>query len=541
MTNGTVSREAPMQRREFLQSAAAAGAGWMLADNLSAGKAAPAPATDKLIGMYVHQHWPYRHPYAARTWTYDDWHGYLDGLSRLGFNLVLIWPVQETMPNPPTPSDRANLDKIRRVIEAAHHDFHMKVWIAQCPNVAAIDAAAAKVPFEKRHFFYCDRRVNPADAKEMDAMMAQLERVFTPLAQADGVTIIDSDPGSYPDSTNAEFIELLMRYRRLFDKLRPGRIEMLYWLWAGWPAYGRWYAGKKFTWGTDAEFLEVLTALKRRNPEPWGLARGLELAQKLGLESRVINLNYGAIEGEPSFPMTNFGGQAAYQAGRNQGPRGTLGNAQSHCLQLPNTLAFARGARGLPLGDRDYVQFANDLIPGRGELIFSAWQALGGSDSRRMRQVAGELLSWVQEKLEPGPLRGLLFGDANRFLKDLYLMLRTRAGLMDFLGASRQNRSVIGPYAELVEWAERWQLVHGFEGVWGWGDLEAALQKLNCPSLKAFFSETVQADTPWNRIQAEFYAAETPTTRLLRAMKQSLWELDPRYPDSSARFTIQAQ
>ena len=217
-----------------------------------------------------------------------------------------------------------------------------------------------------------------------------------------------------------------------------------------------------------------------------------------------------------------------------------MGNAQSHCLQLPNTLAFARGARGLPLGDRDYVQFANDLIPGRGELIFSAWQALGGSDSRRMRQVAGELLSWVKGKLEPGPLRGLLFGDANRFLKDLYLMLRTRAGLMDFLGASRQNRAVIGPYAELVEWAERWQLVHGFEGVWGWGDLEAALQKLNCPSLKAFFSETVQADTPWNRIQAEFYAAETPTARLLRAMKQSLWELDPRYPDSSARFTIQA-
>ena len=199
-----------MQRRQFLQSAAAAGAGWMLAENLSADQAVPAPASDKLIGMYVHQHWPYRHPYAARTWTYDDWHGYLDGLSRLGFNLVLIWAMQETMPNPLTPSDRANLDKIRRVIDAAHRDFHMKVWISQCPNVAAIDAAAAKVPFEKRHFFYCDRRVNPADAKEMDTMMAQFERVFVPLAQADGVTIIDSDPGSYPNSTNAEFVELLL-------------------------------------------------------------------------------------------------------------------------------------------------------------------------------------------------------------------------------------------------------------------------------------------------------------------------------------------
>ena len=43
-----------------------------------------APANNKLVGMYVHQHWPYNHPYAARTWAYEDWHGYLDGLHRLG-------------------------------------------------------------------------------------------------------------------------------------------------------------------------------------------------------------------------------------------------------------------------------------------------------------------------------------------------------------------------------------------------------------------------------------------------------------------------
>ena len=233
--------------------------------------------------------------------------------------------------------------------------------------------------------------------------------------------------------------------------------------------------------GPTPSFSRSSGALKERNPAPWGLARGLELAQKLGLESKVINLNYGAIEGEPSFPMTNFGGPGAYNAGRNLGPRGTLGNAQTHCLQLPNTFAFARGARGLPLGDRDYIQFANDLIVGRGALIFSAWQALGGSDSRRMRQVAGQVQPLVKEKLEPGPLRGLLFGDAHRFMKDLYLMLRTRAALVDFLDASRDHRPILGPYAEFVAWVERWQLVHGFEGVWGWGDLETALEKTQQP------------------------------------------------------------
>ena len=37
-----------------------------------------------IIGMYVHQHWPYNHPYAARTWTAEDYRGYADGLTKLG-------------------------------------------------------------------------------------------------------------------------------------------------------------------------------------------------------------------------------------------------------------------------------------------------------------------------------------------------------------------------------------------------------------------------------------------------------------------------
>src|SRR5690606_33611760 len=45
-----------------------------------------------MIGMYVHQHWSDNRPYAARTWTMDDWKGYLDGLKKIGFNTVLIWP-----------------------------------------------------------------------------------------------------------------------------------------------------------------------------------------------------------------------------------------------------------------------------------------------------------------------------------------------------------------------------------------------------------------------------------------------------------------
>ena len=65
--------------------------------------AAPPTRTEPLLGIYVHQHWSYNHPYNARTWTLDDWQGYLDGVKRLGYNTVLIWPVLETVPEPMTP------------------------------------------------------------------------------------------------------------------------------------------------------------------------------------------------------------------------------------------------------------------------------------------------------------------------------------------------------------------------------------------------------------------------------------------------------
>ena len=57
-------------------------------DNL--GEAGGASYAGKVIGMYIHQHWPYHHPYAARTWTLEDYRGYADGLKKLGFNTLVI-------------------------------------------------------------------------------------------------------------------------------------------------------------------------------------------------------------------------------------------------------------------------------------------------------------------------------------------------------------------------------------------------------------------------------------------------------------------
>ena len=94
-----------------------------------------------------------------------------------------------------------------------------------------------------------------------------------------------------------------------------------------------------------------------------------------------------------------------------------------------------------------------------------------------MKKQAAELATVLKAKLEPGPLKGLLLGDARRFVKDLYLMLRVKAACMDFIAAANQNRPLRQPLAEFVSWLDRWHVVTGYDDWWGWaagGDLNGA-------------------------------------------------------------------
>lgn len=482
---------------------------------------------DKIIGIYVHQHWPYNHPYAARTWTLSDWRGYADGMKKLGYNTFLIWPMLETMPNPLTPSDKASLDKIRKVIDMLHNEFGMRVHIIICPNVAADDAEARKAVFEKRHFFYSDLRVNPGDPKAVSAMMKWREKLLSPLAKADGIVIIDSDPGGYPGSTNEEFINLLAEHRKLLNKFRPG-IELYYWMHAGWPAYCRFYETGELKWGSPAEFKDAITRLNKINPEPWGLANGLQYAGDLGLESRVVSYNYGAIEGEPSFPFTNFGGEGAYNSGKSFAPRGVIGNAQTHCIQLPNTFAFSRGAKGLPLTENDYTQFANDLIPGKGRLIVDAWKTLSGNDSETMRKIADYLEPLSKSNLQTGRLKGLLFGSPKRFITDLIMQLRMKAAFNDFITDYRNDGDIRKSYREFVNAAEIWQRQHGYECAWYWPGLHEALRNLNTPAINKALDVKNDGKTPFDRVHIDLKNMETFTSRLIKAMKESLPEIESR-------------
>jgi hypothetical protein len=513
----------------FLKSAAVPVAVvWLLAGlaNVSAAAAAN-ELPGNLVGIYIHQHWPYNYPYAARTWKVEDYRGYCGGLKTLGYNTVMIWPVLETMPSPRTASDRATLKKIAAVIDMLHRELGMRAYIALCPNVGVKDEEARKALFEQRHFFYCDTRVNPGDPKALGQLIERRREIFHPLAKVDGVVIIDSDPGGYPGSTNAEFVNLLLAHRRMFDRLRLG-IELVYWNHVGWPAYGRWYQSGKFNFGTEAEFMEALTLLKRFDPKPWGIANGLKYAEKVGLESKVVSYNYGRIEGEPSLPMTRFDVAGACEAGKSKGPRGVMGNAQTHCVQLPNTFAFARGATGQPIGREDFVRFAEDLIPGQGELIVQGWESLESGNTRGMRAIADRLEKLPVTTLKGGPLKGLLFNNPKRFVVDLTYMLRLKAAFLEYVAASESGKGVKTALGAFVEALSAWQKRTGYQNVWGWPNLAESLGRLHSPVVDSLCRRDIlnpgneEGATPFEKVANSLKRSETFTPELIQALNETL-------------------
>ena len=488
--------------------------------------------SEKLLGIYVHQHWSYNHPYAARTWTLDDWVGYLDGVKQLGYNSVLIWPMLETIPDPMTPSDEANLEKIGKVIDMAKNQYNLKVSIVFCPNVSPKSEIGRKYTFEKRPFFYTDDRVNPSDPVAFGKLMAWRERLFKSLANADGLFIIDSDPGGYPGSTNLEFAYILTAHRRMLDRLRPG-IEIYYWAHFGWESYGKFYATGNLVHGTAAEVQDAMKLIDRQNIGPWGVASsgfGTTVGDAIGMGDRVLAFNYGAIEGEPSFPLTSYGGSRAYDGGKNGAERGAFGNAQSHCLQLPNTFAFARGAQGLPAEKADYVAFADELIKGQGALIVEGWEALQGEDSKRMDNAAKRLAALAKRPLETGSLKGLLFGDANRFIEDLVIQLRVMSSLHAFKDAvsryPKNHQAVRKTFTAFVGHIEAWQQRHGYSNHWYWPVMIDALKKLESKPIDETLATLTwvseEGDTPFERVKNGLARLEDYSPRLIRAMKQAL-------------------
>lgn len=424
----------------------------------------------KLLGMYMHMHWGYNHPYAVRTWTLDDWRAYLRGITGLGFNLLQIWPMVDSMPSPPTPSDEAHLHKIGQVIEIAQREFGMTVWIVLCANTLG-NEKAANYPFESRPYFTTERRINPANVDERRELMAARRVFLQPLIQADGFSIIDSDPGGYKGSPTSEFVQLLADHRALFDSLRPG-VLLNYWMWQGWHAPDIVVTDEK---DPLAVWRDVVQGMVSLSLEPWGLLacrpEHFKVTAALGLQERVLYYPYGVIEDEPSFPLTNCDLPRIEKPFMNVKPEeypcGAMGNAQSHVLQLPHTYLFAQLGRARGLESVNLTKFAAELISGLGVEIAEGWAALVGEDEARLAAILATLKSKRAQPLKPGRLVGLTLDDPARFLDDLIAQLDFKLAAIRLQQALTAKQGIVSAARELESALRAWAAMHGFGDFYG--------------------------------------------------------------------------
>ncbi len=462
------------------------------------------------LGMYVHQHWAYRRPYAARTWSFTDWNAYAGGLAALGYDSVMIWPVLETIPDPPTASDLAHLDKLRHVIDMLHVEYGMKVLITLGANTVG-NKHASEYPFEERPFFRCDERLDPGDPKAMERLMHVRRALLQPLAGADGFVIIDSDPGGWAGSTNEEFVAILQQHRNLLDELNPAA-TITYWLWVGWASYNRFWERVESTGDTHIDvdpndWVDVISALPLRDDERWRFFvcsdEHRKLAARLGIDGRSTYFPYGLVEGEPTFPLTNLSEEAitSHLDGFPWGCayRGCMANAQTHVVQLPNTYLFAHVACGGTLDSVDLSGFADQLAPGVAELVTAAWTTLANpSTDRAIAESARALAQRIESARSrvrlptDGPLVGLVMNDPDRFLGDLVHQLRFVADIADAVRSIVDGGNIAHNLCALIEswgaWSARTGFVDAYLGP-VMDRLHPALTKLDDTRINAVLSD----------------------------------------------------
>jgi len=482
---------------------------------------------DRLLGMYVHTHWSYNQPYAARTWTLGHWKGYLTGLSRMGYNLVQIWPMLDTMPVPPTPSDLAHLDKLRRVIRYAHDELGMTVYVGIGPNTSANEHAAS-FSFEDRNYFEAEVLVNSSDEAAMDREMERRRALLEPLSEADGLWVLDCDPGGCVGSPVSDFVDILLRHRDMLDRLRPG-IRLVYWMWAGWTDKHRF--DPEWTGNAQSCWVEVLQSLKRLNPEPWALHACMpghfKSIEQVGVVERTHFYPYNLVEYEPSYPFTNWEPKRIADAfaafSQYSYPMGALGNSQTHCVQIPHAYVFSHIARGGSLDDLDPAVFGERLIPGHGEGLAQAWRAMSiETDDPAVPRSAIEPIQGLLHapNIATGDLEGLFFGSPRRYLEDLALQLGLWSEILTLKHAGKSPERLRRALRSVVDALVAWNARHGFrdryDDVYYYGHAH--------PIFRDAFAAlgTPEAEAVLDRLDMLSGRSHGQTTALLDAMRRAV-------------------
>jgi len=411
--------------------------------------AADGPQGFKHRGFYLHEGWLYKHPFAVRSWSQDDFANMYQLLSRLGFDRVMNWPMFESMPAPLSEADAKALVDYRRTIDDAHA-AGLEFWLAQTPNLTPPQSIAAK-PWKERNPYPVWKHVRLDDPAEAAAYFAHRRAMMKIVNSADAYVTIDGDPGGYPGARPEEWLSVFLADRAAIDAhgTAPNKQRVIPWVWCGW--------GTDSVWGGNANnpperimpFVKAaLEKLGPGMPEPWGLLPGrsnranfangrvnIVLTEEAGLMPRSTLLLYEAIEFEPSIPGSVLQFDIIRRCLRDEAQHaatcdGVFGNAQQPVMVLPNLYFFARGAADLSYLDTPDEQVLGDLadlLGGPRDLLVPAWRCM----ELPLEGLPADLPARLRKAALSGEAGRFIPGGQRRYLDILAAEVESRRGFLE--------------------------------------------------------------------------------------------------------------
>jgi hypothetical protein len=432
--------------------------------------------------LYLHQHWRYNYPYATWSWGVEDWKRALDMAAYLRVNLVMLWPHMDMIAPPLSVPEQDYLADIREMIDYAHRKRGIKIWMVEGANVLLDSPEVKQLPVERRDYYAYANMAggglkNPADPKKFAALMANREALYRAVPNADGYSLIDSDPGGWLGSPASEFVDLFVGNRKLLGQYheRPREAALVYWLLASWG-----------TGTAEENWRDAMRGMEQRVSDPreylviW--APQLRLAKELGVLGKSLFFPYGIIEGEPTFPLTNLNfaeiRKALEYTSGYAGLEGTMANSQTFLMQLPNLYYFTHfgwSDTGDKVNDLGVLQALGKLLfPEKADLLAEAWAQLKAPGSEAALAAAGRVDGMVKSGHtgRVGTVGSYVFPEPTQVLVDLVTMLRVHASaelVREQVAASRPEAEVVGALEGYLREMLDWQKKNGFFGAYGVG------------------------------------------------------------------------
>lgn len=431
--------------------------------------------------LYLHQHWRYNYPWATWSWGVEDWKHALDMAACLRVNLVMLWPHMDMIAPPLSIPEQDYLADIREIVDYAHRKRGIKIWMVEGPNVLLDSPEVKQLPIERRDYYAYANMTggglkNPSDPRQVAALMANREALYRAIPNADGYSLIDSDPGGWLGSPASEFVSLFVGNRKLLDQFheRPRDAALIYWLLASWGT-----GTAEENWRNAMRDMEERVSPPRKYLAIW--APQLKIAKELGVLSESVFFPYGIIEGEPSFPLTNLNfaeiHRALEYAANYEGLEGTMANSQTFFMQLPNIYYFTHYGWS-PVADQasdaDVLQsLAKLLFPEKAAVLAGAWAQLQAPGAAAALTKASELQDLLNKQSagRVGTLGSYMFPKPTQVLTDLLTMLRIHASaehVRETVTAGSPSE-VTAAVAEYLRQMLDWQQRNGFFGAYGVG------------------------------------------------------------------------